>query len=52
MKNHTLKEKIQRWFAEWGVIKPRIHFNNHFVFPRKREIWWARVGQNIGVEIN
>ncbi len=48
----SLKEKILRWFAEWAKLKPQIHFSERSIFPQKREVWWAHVGQNIGVEIN
>lgn len=53
MKNDFLKEKILRWFSDWALLKPKLHFSeNRGVFPKKREIWWASVGQNIGVEVN
>ncbi len=52
MKTDLFKGKIMKWFAEWASLKPRIHFVESNVFPKKREIWWVHVGQNIGVEIN
>ncbi|MEK7081939.1 MAG: type II toxin-antitoxin system PemK/MazF family toxin [Patescibacteria group bacterium] len=53
MKNDFLKEKILRWFSNWAMLKPKLHFSdNREVFPKRREIWWASVGQNIGVEVN
>lgn len=53
MKDETLKEKILRWFSEWAKLKPHIHFSsNQNVFPKRREIWWVSLGQNIGVEMN
>lgn len=53
MKNETLKEKILRWFSEWAKLKPHIHFSDRQnIFPKRREIWWASIGQNIGVEVN
>ena len=52
MKADALKEKILKWFSEWAGLKPRLHFTESVAFPKKREIWWAHIGQNIGVEIN
>ena len=51
-KTDLLREKIVRWFSEWAKLKPRIHFAERKVFPKKKEIWWARLGQNVGVEVN
>lgn len=49
-----LNKKIKelRWFNQWALLKPTIHFSEQGLFPKRREIWWARVGQNIGVEMN
>lgn len=53
MDTNLLKEKITRWFSEWAKLKLGLHFSDdRGVFPKKREIWWASVGQNIGVEVN
>ena len=53
MDTDLLKEKITRWFSEWAKLKLGLHFSpDRGVFPKKREIWWASVGQNIGVEVN
>lgn len=52
MKTEFLKEKIVKWFSEWAGLKPHLHFAESVAFPKRREIWWAHVGQNIGVEIN
>ena len=53
MKAETLREKILRWFSEWAKLKPHIHFSDsEGIFPKKREIWWVSLGQNIGVEMN
>ncbi|PIQ68827.1 MAG: toxin-antitoxin system protein [Candidatus Taylorbacteria bacterium CG11_big_fil_rev_8_21_14_0_20_46_11] len=52
MEGETLKEKILRWFSEWARLKPHLHFSESGAFPKRREIWWAHIGQNIGVEIN
>lgn len=40
--------------VDWTRIKIRIHIadESDAIFPYKREIWWAYLGQNIGVEAN
>lgn len=38
---------------EWTAVKARIETSASLPAPaRKREIWWASIGQNIGVEAN
>ena len=37
---------------DWTRIKARLQISNNSLFPYKKEIWWASLGQNIGVEIN
>ena len=37
---------------DWNRIKARLHISNAHPYPYKKEIWWASLGQNIGVEIN
>ncbi|MCX6716744.1 MAG: type II toxin-antitoxin system PemK/MazF family toxin [Candidatus Taylorbacteria bacterium] len=46
------KEDLLKLFKDWAILKPKIHFLDRSPFPNKREIWWASVGQNIGVETN
>ena len=50
MNNHSLKQKILRWFSELARLKPQLHFSEGGAFPKKREIWWVSLGHNIGVE--
>jgi mRNA-degrading endonuclease toxin of MazEF toxin-antitoxin module len=52
MRKNVSKENILRWFAEWGSLKQCIHFIDTIAFPKKKEIWWVNLGQNIGVEAN
>lgn len=47
-----ITEKIIKIFADWTKLKIRIHISEAKKFPKEREIWWASLGQNIGVEIN
>jgi mRNA interferase MazF len=39
-------------FAHWTKKKIHIHASDIRNFPRERQIWWASLGQNIGVEVN
>ena len=47
------KELIQI-FANWTKLKIRIHASesNRNVYFKEGQIWWASIGQNIGVEAN
>ena len=49
-----MNESIIQSFADWARLKLRIHLykNLDSVYFRERQIWWASVGQNIGVESN
>jgi len=49
--NETLKE-ILKIFVSWTKLKVRIHLSERVVYPKVRGIWWASLGQNIGVETN
>jgi len=37
---------------EWNVVHARIEINTNSQFPQRGQIWWANLGQNIGVEMN
>lgn len=37
---------------DWTRIKARLQISEPSLFPYKKEIWWASLGQNIGVETN
>jgi mRNA interferase MazF len=39
-------------YIDWMKLKLDINLSNKIVFPSKKEIWWASLGQNVGVEIN
>jgi len=45
-------KSILEIFVNWTKIKTRIHLSEKEIYPKAREIWWASVGQNIGIEIN
>ncbi|MEK7501713.1 MAG: type II toxin-antitoxin system PemK/MazF family toxin [Patescibacteria group bacterium] len=39
-------------FLDWTKLKVKIESANKNAYPRRREIWWVNLGQNIGVETN
>jgi len=45
-------EKLIKIFFDWTKLKIRIHASDVKKFPKEKSIWWASLGQNIGVEIN
>ena len=45
-------EEIIRKFISWAKIKIKIHFSEKIIYFREGEIWWASLGQNVGVEQN
>lgn len=49
-----ITKELLKIFVEWTKLKIRIHAQEkeNIIFPKKKEIWWASLGQNIGVEIN
>lgn len=49
-----ITKDLVKTFVDWTKLKIRIHAaeKDNIIFPKKKEIWWASLGQNIGVEIN
>jgi len=49
-----ITKELIKIFANWTKLKIRIHASeaNKDVYFREGQIWWASVGQNIGVEAN
>ncbi|KKP55890.1 MAG: hypothetical protein UR50_C0014G0005 [Parcubacteria group bacterium GW2011_GWC1_34_10] len=45
-------KSILKIFTDWTKIKVAVHLSEKEVYPKVKEIWWASLGQNIGVEIN
>jgi len=39
-------------FIRWTKVKIRVHFSQKTFNFSERQIWWAGVGQNVGVEQN
>lgn len=37
---------------DWMSTKSRIQVSEKMPFPKRRQIWWAHLGQNVGAEIN
>ncbi len=48
---NTTLETVNR-FIDWAQLKMILDHLPTSTFPRKKEIWWASIGQNIGVEAN
>lgn len=38
--------------VDWIGVKVRLQASEPSIFPYRKEIWWASLGQNIGVETN
>jgi mRNA interferase MazF len=50
--NKNIKKFIKR-FQEWFIIKPKLDTSEHKPpFFSERDIWWCRLGENIGIEIS
>ena len=47
-----IKKSILKIFVAWTKIKVMVHLSERKIYPKIKEIWWASLGQNIGVEIN
>lgn len=45
-------EEIEGLFNNWIKLKVKIHISKRIFYPRERQIWWASLGQNVGVEVN
>jgi len=45
-------KSILKIFVDWTKIKVMVHLSSKEVYPKNREIWWASLGQNVGIEIN
>ena len=39
-------------YIDWTKLKVSLNISKQNLFPRKKEIWWINLGQNIGVEAN
>ena len=42
----------EKHFGEWIELKEKIHFVGRVPAIKEGEIWWAAVGENVGVEMN
>ena len=48
-----ITKELLKIFVDWTKLKIRIHVSERMpAFPKKKEIWWVSLGQNIGVEAN
>jgi mRNA interferase MazF len=47
-----IPQNVVREFINWTKLKVRLHVSEKVIFTKEKEIWWACLGQNIGVEIN
>lgn len=41
---------MEKDFDEWNKVKKRTHGSEHFPLFREREIWWCKIGLNVGNE--
>ena len=48
---NTMK-KIRKSYLKWMGVKRRIHNSGIIRTIEEGEIWWAAVGENVGVEID
>ena len=39
-------------FVKWIRIKIRTHFSEKYFIVKEKQIWWASIGQNVGIEQN
>jgi mRNA interferase MazF len=53
-KDMGITKELIKIFANWTKLKIKIHVSesNKNVYFKKGQIWWASIGQNIGVEAN
>lgn len=42
----------EKHFYEWIGLKENLHITNRIPAIKEGEIWWAALGENIGIEIN
>lgn len=45
-------ELNEKRFPEWIILKEKLHNVGRIPVIKEGEIWWAAVGENVGVEIN
>jgi len=44
-------QKFIKRFQEWFILKPKLDVSNHKPpFVSERDLWWCRLGENIGFE--
>lgn len=46
-----IKEVAEK-FVSWTKLKIKIHFSEKIFVVKERQIWWASIGQNVGIEQN
>jgi mRNA interferase MazF len=47
-----ITKELIKIFADWTKLKIRIHVADNLAYPKKKEVWWVSLGQNVGVEAN
>lgn len=47
-----ITKELIKIFADWTKLKIRIHASENNISFHEKEVWWASIGQNIGVESN
>ena len=47
-----ITKELIKIFADWTKLKIRIHASEKEIYFKEGQVWWASIGQNIGVESN
>ncbi|MBI4993097.1 MAG: type II toxin-antitoxin system PemK/MazF family toxin [Candidatus Magasanikbacteria bacterium] len=48
----NIVKEVAEKFIDWTKIKIKIHFSEKDFMVKEKQIWWASIGQNVGVEQN
>lgn len=51
-KRYEMNISDNQLFNEWIKVKKKLHYHARTPYIKEGEVWWAAVGENIGVEIN
>lgn len=42
--------EMKKKFDDWNLLKQSLHAKAAFPTPKRRQVWWCTIGQNIGSE--
>jgi mRNA interferase MazF len=53
MNTNKITPEFSKNFQDWSILKPKLDIKNHKppLF-KEREMWWVKVGENIGSEVS